>query len=164
LISAVSYAALGVFAFEMVTSARRPDGADGSWALRLVTEPLGAALGTLIGLIIVGVGVSQFYKAYTADFGEPMHEGQMTKPERTGGHYAARLGFSARGVVFTMTGAFLLYAVFDANPGRAKSVEELLVTLLRLPYGNWIMGVVAVGLAGSGLFMIQVAMHRRHPY
>ena len=108
--------------------------------------------------------MSQFYKAYTADFGEPMHESRMTQPERTGGHYAARLGFSARGVVFTMTGAYLLYAVFDANPRRAKSVEELLATLLRLPYGNWIMGLVAAGLAGYGLFMILVAMHRRHPY
>ncbi len=164
LISAVSYGALGVFAFEMVTSARRPGGGNQSWALRLVTEPLGAAFGTLVGLIIVAVGVAQFYKAYTADFGEPMHESRMTRPERTGGHYAARLGFSARGVVFTMTGAYLLYAVFDANPGRAKSVEELLVTLLRLPYGNWIMGLVAAGLAGYGLFMILVAMHRRHPY
>jgi Domain of Unknown Function (DUF1206) len=164
LISAVSYGALGVFAFEVATSARRPASGDESWALRLITEPLGAVLGTLVGLVIVAVGVTQFYKAFTADFGEPLHESRMSRPERTWGLYAARLGFCARGVVFTMTGAYLLYAVFDANPRRAKSVEELLSTLLRLPYGNWIMGLVAAGLAGYGLFMILVAMHRRHPY
>ena len=164
LISAVSYGALGVFALQMVTSARGASGGDKSWALRLVTDPLGAVFGTIVGLIIVAVGISQFYKAYAADFGEPMRHGEMTRPERTWGHYAARLGFSARGVVFTMTGAYLLYAVFDANPRRAKSIEQLLLTLLRLPYGNWIMGVVAAGLAGYGLFMILVAMHRRHPY
>jgi hypothetical protein len=164
LISAVSYGALGVFALEIALSARRQGGSNTGWALRLVTEPVGAVLGTLAGLIIVAVGIAQFYKAYTADFGEPMHESGMTQPERTWGYYAARLGFSARGVIFTMTGAYLLYAVFDANPRRAKSVEELLATLLRLPHGNWIMGLVAAGLAGYGLFMILVAMHRRHPY
>jgi hypothetical protein len=120
--------------------------------------------GTLVGLIIIAVGIFQFYKAYTADFGEAVHYSGMTQSERTGGHWAARLGFTSRGVVFTMLGGYLLYAVFDANPGRAKSVQELLLTLLRLPYGNWIMGLVAVGLAGYGMFMIQVAMHRRHPY
>lgn len=163
LISAIVYGTLGVFALQMVTSSRRTGG-DQSWALRLVTDPLGAPLGTLIGLIIVSAGVYQFYKAFSGDFGERLRESEMTRPERTWGHYAARFGFSARGVVFTGMGAYLLYAVFDANPGRAKSVEDLLVAMLRLPYGNWIMGAVAAGLAGYGLFMILVAMHRRHPY
>ena len=164
LISAVAYTALGVFALQLVTEAHGPRGGGTGWALRLLTDPLGAVLGTLLALIIIAVGVFQFYKAYTADFGEAVHYSAMTRPERTGGHWAARLGFSARGVVFTMLGGYLLYAVFDANPRRAKSVEELLLTLLRLPYGNWIMGLVAAGLAGYGMFMIQVAMHRRHPY
>jgi hypothetical protein len=163
LISAISYGALAVFTFQLVTGAGA-SGGDSNWALRLITEPLGAVVGTIVGLFIVGVGIEQFRKAYTADFGERLRESGMTQPERTGGHIAARLGFGARGVVFTMTGAYLLYAVFDAEPSRAKSVEELLLTLLRLPYGNWIMLVVALGLAGYGLFMLLVSFHRRHPY
>jgi hypothetical protein len=163
LVSSVSYGALAVFTLRIVTGVRRTGG-DSNWALRLVTEPLGAVVGTLIGLVIVGAGVAQFYKAYTADFGEPMHHSEMTRPERTWGHYAGRLGFSARAVVFTMIGGYLLYAVFDANPNRAKSVDALLVSLLRLPYGSWILGLVALGLASYGMFMILVAIHRKHPY
>jgi hypothetical protein len=163
LVSAISYGALAVFTFQLVIGAGA-SGGDSNWALRLITEPLGAVLGTIVGLFIVGVGIEQFRKAYTADFGERLREHHMSGPERAGGHIAARLGFSARGVVFVMTGAYLLYAVFDANPNRAKSIEELLLTLLRLPYGNWIMLIVALGLAGYGLFMILVSFHRRHPY
>jgi hypothetical protein len=162
-VSAISYGALAVFTFQLVTGAGA-SGGNTNWALRLITEPLGAVVGTIVGLVIVGVGIEQFRKAYTADFGERLRESRMTEPERTGGHIAARLGFSARGVVFTMTGAWLLYAVFDANPNRVKSIEGLLLTLLGLPYGNWIMLAVALGLAGYGLFMIQVSLHRRHPY
>jgi hypothetical protein len=163
LVSSIVYGALAVFTLQLVSGAGA-SGGGGNWALRLITEPIGAVFGTIVALIIIGVGVEQFRKAYTADFGEPMRESRMTKPERTGGHLAARLGFSARGVVFTMTGAYLLYAVFDADPREAKSIDELLVTLLRLPYGDWILAAVALGLAGYGLFMILVSMHRRHPY
>jgi Domain of Unknown Function (DUF1206) len=163
LISSIAYGALAVFTFQLITGGRATGG-DPNWALRLITEPLGAVAGTIVGLFIVGIGIEQFRKAYTADFGERLREHRMSDPERAGGHVAARLGFSARGVVFVMTGAYLLYAVFDANPNRAKSIEELLMTLLRLPHGNWIMLAVASGLAGYGLFMILVSLRRRHPY
>jgi hypothetical protein len=162
LISAIAYAALALFALGIVIG----DGGGGNpnWALRLITEPLGAVIGALVGLIIIAVGIDQFRKAITGDFGERLSERRMSWLERSGGRYAARVGFTARGIVFTMTGAYLLYAVFDANPSKAKSVDELLVTLLRLPYGDWIMGFVALGLAAYGLFMILVSLHRRHPY
>jgi hypothetical protein len=162
-VSAISYGALALFTLEVVLGARRTSG-DKNWALRLLTDPLGAVFGTLIGLIILAVAVAQFYKAYTAKFGEAMHRSGMTQTERCWGDYAARLGFSARGLVFALTGGYLLYAVFDANPSQVKSVDELLLTLLRLPYGHWILAVVALGLAGYGMFMILVSIHRRHPY
>ena len=110
--SAVSYGMLGVFTLQMITAVRA-GGDDKAWALRLLTDPIGAVFGTLVGLIIIAAGIFQFYKAYTADFGEAVHYSAMTRPERTGGYWAARLGFSARGVVFTMLGGYLLYAVFD---------------------------------------------------
>ena len=163
LVSSITYGALAVFTFQLITGGRAKGG-DPNWALRLITEPLGAVAGTIVGLFIVGIGIEQFRKAYTADFGERLREHRMSDTERAGGHLAARLGFSARGVVFVMTGAYLLYAVFDANPNRAKSIEELLMTLLRLPHGNWIMLAVASGLAGYGLFMMLVSLRRRHPY
>jgi hypothetical protein len=163
LVSSIVYGALAVFTLQLVSGAGRTGG-DSNWALRLITEPLGAVVGTIIGLIIVGVGIEQFRKVFTGDFGEPMRYSRMTRSEQTGGELAARLGFGARGVVFTMTGGYLLYAVFDADPKEAKSIDELLLTLLRLPYGDWILAAVALGLAGYGLFMIQVAIHRKHPY
>jgi hypothetical protein len=164
LISSLSYGALAVFTVEMLTASRAPNG-DATWALRLVTEPVGAVLGTIVALVILGAAIAQFHDAVTGDFGEPVRQSGMTQPERTVGKWAGRVGFTARGVIFAMVGASLLYAVFDANPGRAaRSIDELFVWLLHLPYGRWALGLVGVGLAGYGMLMVQVAMHRRHPY
>lgn len=162
-ISSIVHAALAIFTLQLV-SGSGASGGNTNWALRLITEPLGAVVGFIVAAVMIGVGVEQFRKVFTGDFGEPLRTSRMTTPERAGGNWAARVGFVARGVVFTMTGGYLLYAVLDADPKEAKSVEELLLTLLRLPYGHWILLIVALGLAGYGLFMIQVAMHRKHPY
>jgi hypothetical protein len=164
LISSISYGALAVFSIEMLTASRAPNG-DTRWAFRLVTEPVGAVLGTVVALVILGAAVAQFQHAVTGDFGEPVRRSGMTESERAGGKWAGRIGFTARGVVFTMVGVSLLYAVFDANPGHAaRSIDELFAWLLGLPYGRWALGAVGVGLAGYGMLMVQVAMHRRHPY
>jgi hypothetical protein len=163
LVSAASYGALAVFTVETLT-ANRASGGDANWALRLITEPVGAVLGTVVALVIIGAGIAQFHHAVTGDFGEPVRESEMSQPERTGRQWAGRVGFTARGIIFCLVGGSLVYAVFDGNPGRAKSVEELFALLLGLPYGRWALGAVAVGLAGYGMLMILVALHRRHPY
>jgi hypothetical protein len=164
LFSAFAYGALAIFTLQTVIGARS-EGGSGNWALRMITEPLGAVVGALVGLIIVGAAIEQFRKAITGDFGEHVSHAQMTRPERTWGRYAAHIGFTARGTVFALSGVYLLYAVFDANPGQAKkSVEELLLALLRFPYGKWILGFVGFGLAAYGMFMVLVAMHHRRSH
>ncbi len=47
-------------------------------------------------------------------------------------------------------GICLLRAVFAAEPYLAKGFEGILAALLRLPYGNWLLGFVALGLAAYG--------------
>lgn len=163
-ISSLVHGALAIFTLQIISGARASGGGNPNWAFRLVTEPLGAVVGFIVAGVMIGVGVEQFRKVFTGDFGEALRTSRMTRPERTGGNWAARLGFASRGVVFTLTGVYLLFAVFQADPKEAKSLQGLLLTLLRLPYGQAILAVVALGLAGYGLFMVQVALHRKHPY
>jgi hypothetical protein len=62
----------------------------------------------------------------------------------------ARFGIAARGVVFLLVGGFLVSAGWTANAGAAKGSGAVIESLEQQPYGVWLLGVMAVGLAAYG--------------
>jgi hypothetical protein len=39
----------------------------------------------------------------------------------------------------------------------------VLASIIALPYGNWVLGGVGLGLAAYGCFMIMAGRYRHHP-
>ena len=63
-----------------------------------------------------------------------------------------RLGNAALGVVFLIVGFFLVIAAVKHHLGDAKGLDAALVELLKLPFGPWLLGVVAQGLLAYGVY------------
>lgn len=70
-------------------------------------------------------------------------------------------GMTARGIVFVVLGFFLVQAAVTFDPAKAKGIDAVLKSLAGQPYGPWLLGAVALGLAAFGLFSIVEAKFAR---
>jgi hypothetical protein len=155
---------LAFFAIQLAAGNARQGGGQANWLYRLLTEPFGALAGGLLALILLGVASDDVRKACTTNFGERLKEHKMSVAVFTVSRCAGIWGFAARAIILVSGGIYLIRAVFAAEPHRARGFEGILAGFLQLPYGEWILLFVALGLAAYGLFMVQTGLYRRHPF
>lgn len=163
-ISGMIYGGFGVEAVRIVLSGGSSGGDSNQaedWTARLMAQPFGLWLVGIVGVIVIGTGLYQFYRAYSAKFRLKLKLHEMSREEETWATRAGRIGFAARGVVYALIGGLLIVAAMQANPQAAGGIGEALQTLAQQPYGPWLLGVVAVGLAAYGFFAIVLARYRR---
>jgi hypothetical protein len=60
-----------------------------------------------------------------------------------------------------MIGWFLIQSVLKASAGDIAGMNEALYTLASSPYGDWLLGIVALGLFAFGLYSFLEAAYRR---
>jgi hypothetical protein len=162
LLNGLFHAALAFSAGELaLSSGGGGGGSPDDWTARLLAQPLGRWLTVIAGVVIVGAGLYQFYKAYRADFRDELKAGEMSARAKTWAACSGRLGYAARGVVFGVIGVFLVQAALQTDPDEARGLGGALETLARQPFGPYILGAVAIGLVAYGVFMFVVARYRR---
>lgn len=137
------------------------DRAEQGWTASLMAQPFGRWLVALVGAGIIGVGLFQLYKAYTAKFRKELKLAEMSGTEQTWATHSGRLGFAARGVVFGVIGIFLMLAALRSDPGQARGLGGALRALEAQPFGSLILAVVAAGLVAYGVYMFVAARYRR---
>ncbi len=162
-VSAVLHTGLGVSALRLVGGHRGRSGeasTDG-WTAKLMQQPFGRWLVALVGAAILVVAVSQFVRAYRATFMRRTKQEEMAPNTRRWLERLGRAGHAARGVVFTITGMFMLVAAYRVSPGEARGLGGALSMLARQPYGPLLLIVVALGLAAYGAYALALARYRR---
>lgn len=164
-ISGVLYAGLGLAAARLLLGNGGSGGGNSAdtWTAKLMAQPFGVWLVGIVGAIIIGVGLYQIYKAYKAKFMDKLKTGEMSATERTWAERLGRFGLSARGVVFSIIGVFLILAAVNTNPEEARGLEGALDTLAAQPYGPYLLGLVALGLVAYGIYCGVLARYRRIP-
>jgi hypothetical protein len=160
LISALLYAGLAVSALRLIMGAGDSGDPSRSWVARIFALPMGRWLVALAGLIVIGGGLYQLYKAYSADFSEHFRWEAMSARERTGATALGRIGLAARGIVQGLIGIFLIQAALKIDPNQVQGSGGALQSLASL-IGPWAVGVVAVGLAAYGVYMLAAARYGR---
>ena len=70
-------------------------------------------------------------------------------------------GHLARMVIFGLMGYFLIKAALDYNPDEAVGLDGALAKLANSAGGPIVLGAVAVGLLGFGLYSFMDARYRR---
>jgi hypothetical protein len=126
-----------------------------------MSQPFGPALVAVVGLIVIGVGLAQFVVAYRASFAKKLRGDEMSHQQQQLVALAGRLGYTARGIVFVLIGAFLVIAGVQSRPDQARGLGGVLASLAQQPFGPWLLGLVALGLIAYGLSMLLAARYRR---
>ncbi|BAS56891.1 hypothetical protein NIES2135_37870 [Leptolyngbya boryana NIES-2135] len=161
LISALSYSGLAFTAVKLILgSGGTNGGATEDWTKLVLAQPLGQWLVGLAGAIVLGVGLSYFYQAYTAKFQRYFKLNQMNATERKWAKRLGQFGIVARGVVFCIIGLFVIIAALRSDATEVKGLGEALAVLAQQPYGTWILGIVALGLIAYSMYSLIEARYR----
>ena len=160
-----SYLALALAAGRLATGSgsagASSDTSTQDWTARLLDKPLGVALVILVGLIVLGVAVALFQRAWTARFQQELLLGQMSEATRRGVIALGRVGHAALAFVFAVIGLFLIVAAVKHDPHQARGLGGALTTTAQQPFGPALLVVVALGLAAYGVFSLAQGRYRR---
>lgn len=141
-------------AIALLRGASRSGGGNGAeqGAETALGLPGGALMLLLAGLVLLGVGIFQLVKAAKASFCENLDPGVA---HEAWVKWAGRLGYTARGIVFLISGFFLLGAGLQAQASEAGGMEQALSWLT----SPWDL-IVALGLAAFGVYSLIEARFR----
>ncbi len=151
----VSQAALGLFALSRPDDERQNQA---RWTARLLALPVGRYLVAVVGIAVIGFGLWQFYRALTRDKNKrvDLSRARLRLAISVLGAY----GLVARGVLFALVGGYLVNAAWRHDPHYSGGVAGALAGLKQQPYGNWLLGAVAIGLLCYGLSQVAKEPYR----
>lgn len=127
----------------------------------MLAQPFGAWLVGAAGAGLLLFGVSQLVHAWKAKLDDQLELAQLDPGQRTWVVRVSRVGIAARGLVLLLIGAFVVQAAVEFDPSEAEGVGGALRSLEQAPYGSWLLGSVALGLAAYGVYELVRARYRR---
>jgi Domain of Unknown Function (DUF1206) len=126
----------------------------------LLSWPAGTWLVGIAGAVVIGVGVWNAYRGLSRKFEDKWRTSEMGSTARTWGGRTGVVGHLARGVVFTLIGAFVIRAAVQYDPSEAIGLDGALQKLARADYGPYLLGFTAAGLIAYGLYCLVDARYR----
>ena len=158
-VSGLFYSGLALYAGRLAWQGHADKGSDTSQSLaaRVLTWPGGDWLLLLAGLVVIGIGLFQVYRAYSGRFHNDVNASALPDSQRQLVYRAGQAGVTARGVVLGIIGYFLVQAGQQARAGAVGSTDEAFDFLAAM--GPIVLGVVAAGLAAYGVYMLVQAKY-----
>ncbi|WP_413249769.1 DUF1206 domain-containing protein [Sinomonas flava] len=116
----------------------------------ILAAPGGQVVLVILGLVVVGTGVYYVWRGVSRKFldTEVSPHGRARKPVEAMGV----LGYAAKGAALGIVGVLVTVAALRFDASEQTGLDGALKGLAAQPYGAWILGIVAVGLACFGLY------------
>jgi hypothetical protein len=118
----------------------------------LMAGPWGKWLMIGFGLFWLVAGVGQWMIARDDRFMRDLRTDAMSAQDRQMMLQLGRGGYAARGTVFVLIGLLVFQTTLASGAQQAPSFDGALAALAHAPYGEAILGVVALGLILFGIF------------
>jgi hypothetical protein len=157
------YGALGIEALRAIgstASARSGSGEAEHWTARAMALPMGRALVLAGAIVIIGYALYQLWRGVHKNIQKHLRLGGADRNVMVWVIRLARFGIVARAIVFFIIGWFLIRAGREQDAQKASGVAESLATLGSQPYGRLLLGIVAAGLIGYGVWQLANARYR----
>lgn len=162
-ISGIIYANLAFGAIKLASHTGNAGGGDSEKTLsaKLLEQPFGVWLVGLLGAIIIGYGVYEFRSGYKEKFMEKFKTNEMSMRERKLARNSGRAGLISRGLVLSMVGCFFIKTAITHDSNQSKGLGGALSELASQPFGQFLLGVIAIGLILYGIYQIIRGRYQR---
>ena len=127
----------------------------------ILALPLGSVLVFLLGLIVIGAGVSECYRGITGKFQQDFRLRELQGEKRRVVTVLGALSFTARAVIFGLMGYFFIRAAIESDPNAAVGIDGALLTLGQSYYGKILLFIAATGVICHGVLSLYEARYRR---
>ncbi len=164
LIIAFIYGGITLGAIKILLGSSSGDGGGSAaqdWTARILKQPFGAALTVALGAAVVAGGAYKVWSAFQKKFAKKISLSELSANARKWLSRTCVFGLAARGLVFILVGIFLLQAGLQSNAEKARGLSGALDSLQSQPYGRWLFGTVALGLAAYGIYCCVRARYGR---
>lgn len=115
----------------------------------------------LIGAAVLGVGIGLLVYGLKKKFVKHLNTVQMTPTVYRTTRRLAIAGYSAKGVAYAIAGVLVVIAAVTYDPDKARGLDSAVKTLAGQPYGPWLLGLIALGIAGFGVYCFAQARYRK---
>ncbi|RYZ00853.1 MAG: DUF1206 domain-containing protein [Chitinophagaceae bacterium] len=155
--SGVIYASLAVAAARLLFSSRSASGdSKQQLAREFLSRPFGAALTGAAALLLIGIGIYQFYYAFSEKYLKHVDRDTGTTLRTAG-----KVGYCARGAVWLLLGWLFGKAALHSNAREAGDTSRAFGFLSDGGYGSYVMAAIGLGLLCYGVFNFIRARHER---
>lgn len=155
---AVLYAVLAWSAVKVALGDGSKGGTDSTTA-QLMQLPAGQVIVGLVALGIAGYGVGLIVRAWTEKFREHLSAEGTSGETGTAYVWAGKAGYTAKGVALIVVGGLFAYAAITHNAKKSGGLDVALQEVKQQPFGPWLLGLIALGIACYGVFCFARARH-----
>lgn len=154
LVKAAIYIALAVLAIRFATgSGQSSSQSQQETTAGVLGWPGGQFIVGAAGLILIGSGVWHVRKGLNKHFLKQIDTSDASPGALKLVTRLGQIGFPGKGVALAGVGGLLVYAAVTFDPSKAQGLDGALRTVLELPFGPYLLTLVAVGIAAFGAFL-----------
>ncbi|MCF6377459.1 DUF1206 domain-containing protein [Nocardioides KLBMP 9356] len=159
LLKAVLYGAIAYSAFKTATGNGGGKGGSDSMTAKLMQMTGGQLIVGIIGLAIIGYGISLIVRGWTEKFRENLDAQGQSGEDGSAYVLAGKIGYIAKGVAIAIVGGLFGYAAITHNAKKSGGLDQALQKVLEFPFGQVLLAAIAVGIAAYGVFCFARAKH-----
>jgi hypothetical protein len=151
---------LAVTTTELALTGGSTGGSPSSTTATVMSWPAGPWLVALVGAIVAGVGIGLGIFGWRAGFVDQLDDRARSRGRRRVPIVLlGQVGYVTKGVATVVIGVLLVWAAWTHDPHKSGGLDRALRELLGGGLGKAAIIVVAVGVAGFGLFLLARARH-----
>ena len=157
------YAFFAVSAFNLLAHAKSQSQAGQTelFTAKAMTHSGGRLAVGIVGGVVIIAGLALVVEGVMRKFKKYFDLAEMPVASRRIVWILGTIGTTARGVVFALTGYFLVQAAWTYQPSKARGLDGALRTVASSRHGRLLIGLVAIGLIAFGLYGFAEARWRR---
>jgi hypothetical protein len=160
-VKAVIYLLLAVVAFRVVTGSSSGGQGGEQVTAKALQLPGGQVLVALAGVVIVAAAVVLAWRGLRTKFEEHLDLSELGPGARSALIGLGKVGYIARGVVFSLVGLLVVAAAVTFDPNKARGMDAALRQVAAQPYGPWLLSLMALGLMCFGAYSLAESRYRR---